>query len=143
MSASPPGSSLAVIPPILTVSLESDQAPITITLHHMAENTQPIFYKVRRAEPKVVSLRPTRGVLEPGQSISLQVTLKNLRNVRVGDSAKIAFKSIALPVGKGGLVEKDLDKLWEASDPEEVREASCTAHLSFSPHSLPKQCRSF
>ena len=113
------GPSLTVLPSSITVPLNPDLPPSTITLQHMAETMHPIFYKIRRAEPKVVSIRPTRGVLEPGQSATLQVTLKNLRNVRAGDSAKVGFKSLCLPVGKGGIEEKDMGKIWEESDPKD------------------------
>ena len=103
----------------------------TAVLQHMGENMNAVFWKVRRADPKVVSLRPHRGVLAPGASVEIQVWVKDrqlVESLPFDKPAKVAFKCLNLPENVAP-DEEELEESWEAAQKKDfmikVRVAAC------------------
>ena len=105
--------SIELNPSSVTFETVPDALPITVVLQHMGENMSKVCWKVRRADPKVVSLRPHRGLLRPGESIEVQVWLKDHEKAAgLLKAAKVAFKCLSLREGWEG-TEDEMEKEWE------------------------------
>ena len=108
-----PPPSFALNPSTIVFPTADNTPPLTVVLQHMGENMCYVCWKVRRADPKVVSLRPHRGVLKPGESIEVQVWLKDPKKAAgLIKPAKVAFKCLSLREGfEGG--EDEMEQEWE------------------------------
>lgn len=87
--------SLSISPLSITFPISpSPTPPQTITVTNTRKDGNPIYFKVRRDSPNLLSLRPNKSVLTAGDSIVLEVRIKG--DVGEEESTKVGLKSIYL-----------------------------------------------
>ncbi|GMH58257.1 hypothetical protein TL16_g02569 [Triparma laevis f. inornata] len=107
--------SLSISPLSITFPISSSPTPPqTITVTNTRKDGNPIYFKVRRDSPNLLSLRPNKSVLTAGDSIVLEVRIKG--NVGEEESTKVGLKSVYLN-GNFDLDDSEyLEGVWNSDD---------------------------
>jgi len=113
------GSPLVISPPELIFPPPFNRV-ITNTLNIQNSISKPVSYKVKTTAPKRYIVRPNTGIIQPDQSVEIQVTLTGSKdkpdNLRARD--KFLVQSIILSEEQAANV--DLKELWGAAKEEDI-----------------------
>ena len=101
-------SHLHLSPPSLSILLIPSTTPPTTTLTSL--HPHRILYKIRREDAHIITCKPTRGVLQPGGTVTITPSLKSDDVTLHNTYTKIAVKSLEIPPH---IPSDEIDELWE------------------------------
>jgi len=122
-------SPLAISPAELLCSPPLDRI-ITNTLTLRNTVLTPVSYKVKTTAPKRYIVRPNTGIIQPDQSVDIQVTLTAQKDTPTNLRARDKFLVQALVLSEEQAANRDIKELWTTAKENEIFEYRLKAYFS-------------